>query len=83
MFLFTNPCLAAGTSLGKQHCSGYIFLIMNFNSEDGGSMDSEMLVFDHQTTQCNDPENNCHSSFMKTLDLHLCFLTFPVSSTLN
>jgi hypothetical protein len=47
----------SGTSQSRQQCSGYIFLITNFKPEDGGSTASKMLVSNHQTTLCNNPEN--------------------------
>jgi len=38
--------------------SGFISLIININTEDGGITASEMLVSIHQTTQCSNPENH-------------------------
>jgi hypothetical protein len=37
---------------------GYISLITKFNRKDGGSTASETLVYNHQTTRRNYPENH-------------------------
>jgi len=58
IFPLWKPQITSRTFLVKQQCSGYISLIMNFNPEDGGSMASETLVYNHQTTQHNNPENH-------------------------
>jgi len=59
---------ALGTSLGRQHCSGCISLITNFNTKDGGSMASKMLVSNPQTTWHNNPENHdFYFSAVKTM----------------
>jgi len=49
---------ASGISMGWIHCSGYFSLIMNFNPEDGGSMASETLVSNLQTTRRSNLEDH-------------------------
>jgi hypothetical protein len=46
---------ASGTFVGRQQFSGHISLITNFNTEDGGSTDSETLVSNYETARCRNP----------------------------
>jgi hypothetical protein len=71
-----DVCIA-GISLDRQQCSGYIFMITNFNPEDGSSTPSETSVSNRQTTRRNNPENrdNCFSA-METLKHHYTLLMF-------
>jgi hypothetical protein len=64
--LLWKPWVMHQEPLARQQCSGYISLITNFSPEVGGSTASEMLVSNHQTTQCNNLENYFYFSAMKT-----------------
>jgi hypothetical protein len=50
VFLGVAPCIFV---VVRQQYSGYIFLITNFNSEDGGSTAFETSVSNQQTTGRN------------------------------
>jgi len=66
---------ASGTSLGRQQCSGYIFLTTTSNPEDGSNTASETLVSNHQTTRCNSPENHdFYFSVVKASNYESCLL---------
>jgi hypothetical protein len=53
----SREVLDSRNSLGRQQCSGYVCMITNLNSEDGGRTASETLVSNHITTRSNNPEN--------------------------